>query len=225
MSTTTDLPNPLSNHAQWHSLADIASSLGVPANRIRFTPYPGTATENDCLRETESKQPCELIDGTLVEKAMGTPEGYLGMTIAHFLMNFVRPRRLGMVLNSEGLFRMYHGNIRLPDASFTKRERLPNPLPQIGGWCPDFCVEAISPGNTLAEMELKRKEYFMSGCKLMWIVNKKNRTVQVFENEFECVDIDIDGTLTGGHVLPGFVLTMKELFSEFDDYFPDSTTP
>ena len=203
------------------TIADLVDSLdGIPLDRIRFDPLPGTATEADCLRVSNTERLCELIDETLVEKAVGVPEGFLGQTIGFFLMSFVRLRRLGVVIGSDGLFRMYHGNIRLPDASFTKRERLPNPMPQVGGWCPDLCVEVLSPDNTRAEMDRKRKEYFASGCRLMWILDKKSRTCEVFANEYECVEIGIEGTLEGGHVLPGFILPMKDVFAEYDDYFP-----
>src|SRR5688500_6637449 len=46
-------------------------SLGrVPLHRIVFDPLPGTATEADVLRlDDHEDRLCELIDGTLVEKA------------------------------------------------------------------------------------------------------------------------------------------------------------
>jgi Uma2 family endonuclease len=208
----------------WHSLADILLSLGdIPADRIRWQPIPGTATEADCLHVGETERLCELVDGTLVEKAMGTPEGFFGQKVAFALMAFVSPRRLGMVIGEGGFFRLGSGNVRLPDASFTRRDRLPNPLPQVGGWCPDLCVEVLSPGNTRSEMRRKRNEYFASGCQLLWVFDRKRRTCEVVTNETESVEIGIDGTLDGGTVLPGFQVSMRELFAEIDEYFPDPT--
>src|SRR5436190_12954352 len=144
----------------YRTVADVIRELGdIPFHRIRLIPTPGTATEADCLRVTETEYPCELVNGTIVEKTVGAPEAFLASTIGYLLMAFVRHRRLGMVVGAGGLFRMIHGNIREPDVSFTRRDRLPNPLPQVGGWCPDLCVEVLRPDNTRAEMARKRVEY------------------------------------------------------------------
>ena len=46
----------------------------IPAFRVRLQPPTGTATEKDLVRYNESKLKtaiCELVEGTLVEKAMG----------------------------------------------------------------------------------------------------------------------------------------------------------
>ena len=52
----------------------------VLLSRIRFDPWPGTATEADLLRFVErDKRLCELIDGTLVEKPVGWEESAIAM--------------------------------------------------------------------------------------------------------------------------------------------------
>ncbi len=50
-------------------LADLGN---VPANKVRYEPAPGVATVDDVvrLRNTERRL-YELVDGTLVQKAMG----------------------------------------------------------------------------------------------------------------------------------------------------------
>jgi hypothetical protein len=55
------------------TLADLRRRLGgIPLERIWFHPAPGTATEKDVLEaEARENRLCELVDGTLVEKAMG----------------------------------------------------------------------------------------------------------------------------------------------------------
>jgi hypothetical protein len=61
------------------TLADLKRRLGgIPLERIWVHPAPGTATENDLI-EAEARESClcELVDGTLVEKAMGFEESRL----------------------------------------------------------------------------------------------------------------------------------------------------
>lgn len=60
--------------ADW-TVADMLAQLGgVPPERIRLVPLPGTATEQDVIDvEARTDRLCELIDGVLVEKTMGLP--------------------------------------------------------------------------------------------------------------------------------------------------------
>jgi Uma2 family endonuclease len=200
------------------NLGELLHELGdIPPHRVRLYPYPGTATEADAIRATNTERPCELIDGTLVEKAMGVPESFLASLVLQFIGPFVRVNRLGITTAPDGMYRMIHGNIREPDVSFTSRARFQSTSTQVGNWCPDLCIEILSPSNTRAEMAAKRSEYFKSGCRLFWIVDYRSRCVDV------CTDANVNArlsesdTLTGGDVLPGFTLSLAELFSAFDD--------
>ena len=61
------------------TIADLLESLGgIPARRVLSNPTPGTATERDLIELHERKnRRYELVDGTLVEKAMGFDESSL----------------------------------------------------------------------------------------------------------------------------------------------------
>jgi len=63
------------------TLADLRRRLGgIPLERIWFHPAPGTATEKDVIEaEERENRLCELVDGTLVEKAMGFEESRLAV--------------------------------------------------------------------------------------------------------------------------------------------------
>ena len=75
--------------------ADLLRRLGnIPAERVRLHPMSGTATEKDVIRVLdEENRPCELVEDTLVEKAMGYRESgiaaYLIMCLNKF---FSTPR-------------------------------------------------------------------------------------------------------------------------------------
>lgn len=208
MSTTITRQQQRQSAEEWlHQLGN------VPLHRIRMWPSPGTATEDDAIRETESGHPCELVNGTLVEKPMGTPESFLASILIASLWPIVRRSQLGMVCATDGMFRMLRGNIREPNVSFTRRDRLPNPMPQVGGWCPDLCIEILSPDNTLAEMQLKRAEYFASGCRMVWEIDPRTQTARCYTNDDEGIAITM---LDGGEVLPGFSLPLAELFAEYE---------
>jgi hypothetical protein len=59
-------------------IAEIAEQLGVTPDRVLSHPSPGTATAEDVLAiHDRQDRLCELIDGVLVEKAMGFKESRL----------------------------------------------------------------------------------------------------------------------------------------------------
>src|SRR5204862_7355698 len=71
MSQATIAPPTIEN------LADLVERLGdIPLERIRFRPAPGAATEKDLIEiERRGDSPlCELVDGTVVDRAIGLKE-------------------------------------------------------------------------------------------------------------------------------------------------------
>jgi Uma2 family endonuclease len=201
------------------NVADLLRRLGrIPAFRVRLKPPPGTATEKDVIRNNESKLKtgiCELVDGTMVEKAMGWVESEIAVVIIVALSTFVKPRKLGKVLGADGMQRMVPGLIRVPDVSFFARGRLTRsqhgsvPVAPVAG---DLVVEVVSKSNTKREIERKLKEYFAAGSRLAWIVEPKPRTVRVHTAPDDFVVLGVDAWLDGGNVLPGFRLAVRELF-------------
>lgn len=74
----------------------------------------------------------------------------------------------------------------------------------------------MSEGNTPAEMTRKRQEYFTAGVQLVWFVDPQRRTVTVYTAVDLFTVLDTSHTLDGGVVLPGFTLSLQELFAELD---------
>jgi Uma2 family endonuclease len=204
-----------------HTLAELVERLGdVPLDRIRFRPYPGTATEEDVIRvEQEENRLCELVDGVLVEKAMGLRESLLAVAIAGYLREFVTPRNLGLVTGEGGMMRLFAGLVRIPDVAFISWARLPDgrvpeaPIPRLA---PDLAVEVLSRSNTAAEMRRKREEYFEAGVALVWMVDPNKRFVTVFTAPEASTVYSSQATLDGGTLLPGFSLSLSDLFAELD---------
>src|SRR5438132_14236710 len=87
------------------NLADLQEALGdIPLERIWLRPAPGTATETDVIAALEApdKCLCELIDGVLVEKPMGTYEALLAGVIVHLFWDFLERKNLGVAIPADG---------------------------------------------------------------------------------------------------------------------------
>src|SRR5258708_7848346 len=99
----------VATYEETNSLSDLLEELGgISLDRIVRRPPPGTATEDDVVTflEAPQKRLCELIDGTLVEKAMGWTESVLAGYVVGSLANFVRTRNLGYVAGADGTIRL-----------------------------------------------------------------------------------------------------------------------
>jgi Uma2 family endonuclease len=199
------------------TIGDLLKRLGnIPAGRVRLHPTPGTATEKDLIKVLDREnRPCELVEGTLVEKPMGFEESEIAVTIIILVGTFVRRHKLGIVAGEAGTIRLFSGLVRIPDVSFTSWDRLPGrkrpktPIPLLA---PDLVVEVLSKGNTKPEMTRKLQEYFEAGVRSVWMVNPRKRTVRLYTAVDQSVLLAEDQSLDGGTVLPGFVLPLRELF-------------
>jgi Uma2 family endonuclease len=205
------------------TVADLVADLGgIPLERIWLHPLPGQATEQDVLYAHDHlDRLCELVDGVLVEKPMGYPESKLAVELGALLRNHVRPHKLGSLAGEAGMMRLRHGLVRMPDVSFVSRQRVEaagaTTKDRIAGMTPDLAVEVLSASNTRAEMARKRREYFAGGARLVWEIDPKARTVDVFTGPDQSVTLDATQVLDGGAVLPGFRVALADLFAVLDE--------
>jgi len=200
------------------SIAELLRQLGdIPPERVRSTPYPGTATIADLLKPENAG--CELVDGTLVEKPMGQEESFFGGWIFLLISNFAREKNLGYATPGDGFVELPDGPVRGPDVSFfawtslLDGRRPKEPFPRLA---PNLVVEVISPSNTKAEMARKRGEYFRSGVRLYWEFDPSVSSLRVYTAINQYQDLTTSDILDGGSVLPGFAIPVAELWAELD---------
>jgi Uma2 family endonuclease len=203
----------------YDTFAEVLERLGnVPPQRIRMHPWPGTATEKDVIASLDgaNKRLCELVDGVLVEKAMGTREALLGGEILRVMGNFVAQKDLGVVPPADGALRLMPGLVRMPDVSFIPWENIPGEGfgdAPLAAYVPDLAVEVLSRTNTKKEIARKLRDYFLTGTRLAWVIDPRTQTAKVYTAPDELQHIDKNGRLDGGTVLPGFSLSMADLFA------------
>ena len=201
------------------TVRDLIDRLGsISPDRIRLHPTPGTAVEADVVRLNEGKVGLfELIDGTIVEKAMGIFESRLAIVLSWAIERYLESNPIALTFGADAMFRMAMGNIRLPDVSVVLRSRFPGgklTRVAVGAVTVDLAVEVLSPSNTRKEIDQKRRELFASGTQLMWVVDPADRTVRCYYSVDEFVDLTEADSVDGGAVLPGFVFSIREWFAK-----------
>ena len=212
MSQATQAP------PRFRTVAELLHRLGdIPPERVRLRPTPGEATERDLLKP--DGRLCELVEGVLVEKAMGYDESLLAIELAMTLAAFVKRHRLGEVTGADGTMRLMPGLVRIPDIAFISRRNLPKkgaPRTPIPDLAPDLAVEVLSKANTKAEMKRKLREYFEAGVRLVWLIDPRTRTAMVHTSPKASTKLVEGQSLDGGDVLPGFAVPLAELFECLD---------
>lgn len=199
------------------TLADLLARLGgVPLDRIPFLPPPGTAVEQDVLdRHDRENRLFELVEGVLIEKPPGFLESVIAASLTCLLDTFVEAADLGVVAGADGMMRIAPGLVRMPDVSVVLWNRLHGrriPTEPIPTLAPDLAVEVLSISNTTAEMDRKIAEYFAAGCRCAWIVDPATRSVRVYLSPSDSKLLTGEDVVTADTVLPGFRITVSEIF-------------
>jgi len=217
----------VNDRTRFHNMDEVLSALGgIPPSRVRMDPPPGTATVRDVIRLWKAEgRMCELVDGTLVEKPMAFDESNIAGLIITALNNYFTSNPVGMAVGEQGMMQLSRALVRAPDAAFISWEQFPERHTKgepIASVHPDLAVEVFSKGNTRKEMARKRREYFRAGCKLVWIVFPRSRTVEVYTSPTDFATLTTSETLTGSDVLPRFRLPIRSLFA---NVAPPKPTP
>lgn len=154
----------------------------------------------------------ELIDGEIVE----VPSNPFVSKIAGWILTainiFLRENDIGHATGEGGGY-LVNGHVYAPDVAFISYARQPelartgyNPNP------PDLAVEVISdPGSSQEQATLRRKivNYLAVGT-VVWVVDADAQTIEVYNGAAQVYGLD--DVISGGAVLPGFSLPLREVF-------------
>jgi Uma2 family endonuclease len=205
--------------ARAEDFAGLHRRLGeVPLHRIGMDPPPGTATEADVLRHLDAidKRTYELLEETLVEKAMGFRESMIGALLIEEIRRFVRMHKLGIVAGANGPFRLTAGVIRIPDISFIPWSAIPESMTAVERLTtlpPILTVEVLSDSNSRSEIDLKLQHFFAKQCQLAWVIDPTRRIAIIYKSMNDCTELTELDELDGGSVLPGFRLKLSDVFA------------
>ncbi len=173
-------------------------------------------TADDLLQMSDLGR-VELVRGELIKKTpSGGEHGKSTMKVGSRLLNFIEPRKLGAVFGAETGIVISHDpdTVRGADAAYMSTERLARveDLTKFLDVAPDLVVEVVSPTDRWSEIEEKVAEYLGIGVRLVWLLNPRTRSVHIYRPSSEVRRIREGDTLDGEDVLPGFAVSVKELF-------------
>ena len=132
------------------------------------------------------------------------------------LFNWADSNNLGIAFDSSTGFKLPNRADRSPDASWVKLDRW-NALTEeekdsFIPLAPDFAVELRSKTDVLKTVQTKMLEYMDNGVRLGWLIDPKNRRLEIYRPGQEVEVLESPTSVSGEDVLPGFILNLAPLW-------------
>lgn len=155
----------------------------------------------------------ELVDGKIV--LMGPSDivaSEIGAELIRLLGNWIKPRRLGRVFDSSGGFILPDSNLRAPDVSFVKAERLKQSKRYFGELVPDLTVEIKSQSDRIRPLREKIKSYLRLGATVGILIDPDKHTVTIYRPTGDSAVLADGDILTIPELFPGWEAPISELW-------------
>ncbi|HLP88154.1 MAG TPA: Uma2 family endonuclease [Nostocaceae cyanobacterium] len=176
------------------------------------------------LEQLQTEHPewqMELVEGNII--VMG-PSDYeseeIGSRLLTFLNNWVIPRKLGRVTGSSAGFilpslepdKSEKRNLRAPDVSFVKAERLKKSKRDFVELVPDLIVEIKSKSDRIKPLEEKIQLFLQLGSTVGILIDPDKLIVTVYRPNQNPIVLNNGDTLTLPELLPGWEQPITELW-------------
>ncbi len=161
------------------------------------------------FRDENVERMFELIHGEIVEVSPSrSGHSEVATSIAFEIKLFCRETSVpGHVTGADGTYEVL-GNVIAPNVAYkttpTDKVNYPDPVP------PELAVEVISPTDKAPAVTRKRQIYLDAGI-LYWEVYVDDERIDMYTPGQPIRSLDMDDTLNGGGVLPGFTLPVEEV--------------
>ena len=153
----------------------------------------------------------------IVMPPTGSETGNRNLDLEGQLWLWNRQTKLGKAFNSSTGFHLPNGADRSPDASWVRQDRwdalTADQQQGFAPLCPDFVLELRSKNDTMESLRIKMREYIENGTRLGWLIDRKNRKVEIYRQDQDVEVRANPATLSGENVLPGFVLDLTEVWN------------
>jgi Uma2 family endonuclease len=167
------------------------------------------------LKLPEDKPYLEYIDGRIEAKV--SPQlrhSMIAVRMMQHLNQSAEPARLGTAFPE--LRCVFAGRAIIPDITFLLEPHIPTDeqgliidetlIP------PDIHIEIVSPEQSPRRSREKLAHSTAHGCALGWLIDPERLTIDVYRPGCPPERLGPDGALTGEPVLPGFRVTVAEVF-------------
>jgi Uma2 family endonuclease len=173
-------------------------------------------TLEEFLKLPEDEPALEFADGEVTQKV--SPQGQhsaLQDSLCELINNFARPSKLARAFPE--LRSTYAGVSRVPDVSVYRWERIPrDPKGRVANKFlepPDLIAEIVSPDQSATTLVRRCIWYVAHSVEIALLVDPDDESVLLFRPNTIPQSLVDDDPIEVEQVLPGFRLTVAELFA------------
>jgi Uma2 family endonuclease len=152
----------------------------------------------------------------IVMSPTGAESSHRNLMIGAMLYLWAIQDGSGVAFDSSGGFLLPNGAMRAPDAAWVRRSRLAKlTRAEKRGFlplCPDFVVELRSESDRLDALQTQMDEYIANGAQLGWLIDPIERSIYIYRPDRPVQHVVRPDELSGENVLPGFILTLENLW-------------
>lgn len=172
-------------------------------------------TAEELLKLSDDSMCHELIKGELLTMPPpGDEHGAVTMNLTGPLFNHVKANNLGVLRAAETGFKLESNpdTVLAPDIAFIARDRVGDRVLGYRDGAPDLAVEVMSQWDSRPKSARKAALWLELGARSVWVVNPRQRTVEVWlangeKRLFHETDELVDDTV------PGFCVKVSEIFA------------
>jgi Uma2 family endonuclease len=153
----------------------------------------------------------ELVNGEIAEKMPTREHGVVGFNVAGEFFVYFRKNPVG-----QGAVEARHRptdddlNDRVPDISIVLGNK-PVEREGVANYLPDIVIEIQSPRDSWQSMIDKAKFYLDHGTRVVILIYTRQHQIEKLTQD-ERVVLDEDDTLELSEILPGFTVSVKDVF-------------
>ena len=158
----------------------------------------------------------ELINGEIVRRASPSTDHQQASSNLEFLMQLhIRENKLGKLFHAPYDVQFDDYNFLQPDIIFVAKENAGIITPGCIQGPPDLLVEILSPGTHKDDRGDKMKVYRRSGVREYWIVDPRNKSIEVYtlkESDYELSFFAMESGEIASNVLDGLKIAVEKVF-------------
>lgn len=159
----------------------------------------------------------ELIEGKILRMSPASEEhGEIVSELNMLIRQHVKLHNLGRVTVETGYVVSHEEDgkdtVLAPNIAYTSQRKIPT-LPSSGfaNYAPDLAIEVVSSEVRAMELQRKVMKYLDNGTLVVWLVYPEIKSVEIYTSAGS-IRVQSHQRLSGGSVLPGFMVRVREIF-------------
>lgn len=157
----------------------------------------------------------ELIGGEIVEVPLNLAASTLAAEIGGNLFVYLKQHPIAHLTGEAGGYQVGHDRYVPNVAILLKRTQATLNVYGYNSFPPDLAVEVDFPSTYQSQEQLRIKIVnFLAAGTTVWLLRPETKTAEVYRPGQPVQLLNINDSLSGDDILPGFTLALKDVFGE-----------